>query len=126
MLLDQLRASAGTAPERLWTPSLINVAAAVAVAAVHLTWHCLLVVLRVLQQAAAANTMAVQEGMNGDAQAMYGNCMVMPGAYGQGMPAGMPPNGYGAAYGQQYAPFPHQQYQPDMSGSYFQGQPHPM
>ncbi|WIA08222.1 hypothetical protein OEZ85_007670 [Tetradesmus obliquus] len=78
------------------------------------------------RQAAAANTMAVQEGMNGDAQAMYGNCMVMPGAYGQGMPAGMPPNGYGAAYGQQYAPFPHQQYQPDMSGSYFQGQPHPM
>jgi hypothetical protein len=92
----------------------------------HLTWHCWHVCY-VLQQAAAANSMAPQDGMNGDPQAMYGNCMVMPGAYGQGMPANMPqPNGYGAAYGQQYAPYPQQQFQPDMSGGYYQGQPHPM
>ncbi|KAF6258110.1 hypothetical protein COO60DRAFT_1150704 [Scenedesmus sp. NREL 46B-D3] len=53
------------------------------------------------RQAAAASTMAAQEGMNGDAQAMYSNCMVMPGAYGQGLPAGMPPNGAGGVMQQQ-------------------------
>lgn len=57
--------------------------------------------------------------------------------YGMGMPAagyGTVPNGYSqvnaAPYGQQqfaaYAQQQPQQFQPDMSGSFYQGQAHPM